>query len=75
MYGIGITGPAGPRGIPAGVEEMATQYIEEPAPRPTGRTRHIIRLGGYCFGGIVAYEMARQLTRPATRKSPSSVMS
>jgi thioesterase domain-containing protein len=41
------------------VEEMAAQYVEELcAFQPEGP----YHLGGYCFGGEVAFEMARQLT-------------
>lgn len=41
------------------VEEMAEQYIQEiKMVQPTGP----YLLGGFCFGGIVAYEMAQQLT-------------
>ncbi len=40
------------------IESMASRYIEEMrAVQPAGP----YRLGGYCFGGVVAYEMARQL--------------
>ena len=40
------------------IEAMAARYIEEMrAVQPSGP----YRLGGYCFGGVVAYEMARQL--------------
>ncbi len=42
----------------ASVEEMAARYITElRALQPSGP----YFLGGYCFGGYVAYEMARQL--------------
>ncbi len=42
-----------------GVEEMAARYVSElRAAQPKGP----YYLGGYCFGGNVAYEMARQLT-------------
>src|SRR6185295_18712292 len=40
------------------LEEMASYYLEEiRAVQPRGP----YYLGGYCFGGNVAYEMARQL--------------
>jgi aspartate racemase len=40
------------------IEEMATNYIADlRAHQPKGP----YQLGGYCFGGVVAYEMARQL--------------
>jgi amino acid adenylation domain-containing protein len=41
------------------IEEIASSYISDlRAQQPRGP----YLLGGYCFGGIVAYEMARQLT-------------
>ena len=41
------------------IEEMAAQYVEDLIEfRPLGP----YLLGGYCFGGNVAYEMARQLS-------------
>jgi amino acid adenylation domain-containing protein len=41
------------------IEEMAAYYVERLcAFQPTGP----YRLGGYCFGGEIAFEMARQLT-------------
>lgn len=40
------------------IEEMAAAYIEALRPRLNG---HPWILGGWCYGGIVAYEMARQL--------------
>jgi amino acid adenylation domain-containing protein len=40
------------------IEEMAARYIQEMrAVQPRGP----YHLGGYCFGGLVAYEMAQQL--------------
>lgn len=40
------------------IEEMATNYLADlRAHQPRGP----YQLGGYCFGGVVAYEMARQL--------------
>ena len=40
------------------IEEMATRYVEElVALRPDGP----YYLGGYCLGGVLAYEMAQQL--------------
>ena len=57
MYGIESRGLRGLEEF-SRVEEMATQYIEElRRVQPEGP----YYLGGYCFGGIVAYEMARQL--------------
>lgn len=47
-------------GLPewATIEEMAANYV---ADLRTHQPRGPYRLGGYCFGGVVAYEMARQL--------------
>ena len=42
------------------VEEIAAHYLSEVrAVRPNGP----YRLGGYCFGGVVAFEMAQQLKK------------
>lgn len=40
------------------IEELAAQYV---ADLRTRQAAGPYRIGGYCFGGIVAYEMARQL--------------
>ncbi|HEY1110997.1 MAG TPA: amino acid adenylation domain-containing protein, partial [Opitutaceae bacterium] len=46
------------------IEEMARAYIADlRAQQPTGP----YLLGGYCFGGVVAYEMARQLEQAGER--------
>ncbi len=50
----------GMEGLPewSTIEEMATHYVADlKAQQPQGP----YLLGGYCFGGVVAYEMARQL--------------
>jgi thioesterase domain-containing protein len=48
----------------ATIEEMAASYVADlRAFQPTGP----YRLGGYCFGGNVAYEMARQLRAAGER--------
>ena len=52
------------------VEEMAARYIEVMRSwQPTGP----YRMGGYCFGGVVAYEMARQLENMGERVSVLAV--
>jgi amino acid adenylation domain-containing protein/FkbH-like protein len=57
VYGIKSRGQAGLEEWPT-LEEMATGYLREvQALQPAGP----YYLGGYCFGGNVAYEMARQL--------------
>ncbi|MDP6764198.1 MAG: non-ribosomal peptide synthetase [Planctomycetota bacterium] len=43
---------------PARLEEMAARYVDGVR---TVQRRGPYRLGGYCFGAIVAFEMARQL--------------
>ena len=51
----GIVAPATPH---TSIEEMAAHYVRElKTYQPAGP----YNLGGYCFGGIVAYEMASQL--------------
>jgi len=57
VYGIESRGLRGLEEF-SRVEEMAGHYIQElRRVQPEGP----YYLGGYCFGGIVAYEMARQL--------------
>ena len=57
IYGIKSRGQAGLDEF-ARVEQMASYYLEQVrAFQPQGP----YYLGGYCFGGNVAYEMARQL--------------
>jgi thioesterase domain-containing protein len=57
VYGIKSRGQAG-LDEPASLEEMAARYLDAVrAFQPQGP----YYLGGYCFGGNVAYEMARQL--------------
>jgi thioesterase domain-containing protein len=53
---VGLYGDAAPL---ASVEEMARHYIAE---MRTVQPEGPYRIGGYCFGALVAYEMARQLT-------------
>ncbi|MDB6077844.1 MAG: Peptide synthetase, partial [Akkermansiaceae bacterium] len=52
------------------IEEMAAAYIEMLTPRLEGK-KWI--LGGWCYGGIVAYEMARQLVA-AGKEAPLVIM-
>jgi thioesterase domain-containing protein/acyl carrier protein len=52
------------------VEELAACYIEVMRSwQPTGP----YRMGGYCFGGVVAFEMARQLEKVGERVSVLAV--
>lgn len=58
FYGLQAQGLDGSRGCIATIEEMATYYIREiRAVQPEGP----YCLGGFSFGGLVAYEMAQQL--------------
>jgi len=58
FYGLEAIGMDGKQAIPTTVEEMATQYVQELRSfKPEGP----YRLGGLCFGGKVALEMAQQL--------------
>ena len=57
VYGLRSRGLDGREEF-ATIEEMAAQYIRDiQAIQPRGP----YQIGGYCFGGNVAYEMARQL--------------
>jgi thioesterase domain-containing protein/acyl carrier protein len=59
VYGVQAVGLDGSQRPYIRVEEMASHYIREiRALQPEGP----YYLGGYCFGGVVAFEMARQLT-------------
>jgi aspartate racemase len=58
FYGLEAIGMDGKQPIPETIEEMATHYIQEiRAFQPEGP----YLLGGLCFGGKVAFEMAQQL--------------
>jgi amino acid adenylation domain-containing protein len=58
IYGLQAKGLNGEDKILQNVEDMAKQYITEILQQnPDGP----YMLGGYCFGGIIAYEMAQQL--------------
>jgi amino acid adenylation domain-containing protein len=53
-------GAPGSRSLPASIEEMAARYLRELRRiQPHGP----YRLGGWSMGGLVAFEMARQLER------------
>ncbi len=57
LYAFRSRGLDGQPELPT-IEEMAASYVADlRAQQPAGP----YLLGGYCFGGIVAYEMARQL--------------
>lgn len=57
--GLDGTGPAD-----ASIEAMAAHYVQAVQALQSEGPYH---LGGYCFGGVVAYEMARQLTAAAEK--------
>ncbi len=58
FYGLQARGADGKEEPDKTVEAMAERYIEAMrAIQPRGP----YRIGGYCYGGVVAYEMARQL--------------
>lgn len=59
-----------PKEAHTSIEEMATAYIEALRPRLDG---HRWILCGWCYGGIVAYEMARQLVA-AGQPAPLVIM-
>jgi thioesterase domain-containing protein len=60
FYGLQPRGVDGSRQFHRTVEEMAAHFVEHlTAFRPAGA----FRLGGSSFGGVVAFEMARQLQR------------
>lgn len=59
VYGLQAKGANGDAEPDTDVETMATRYIEALRQiQPHGP----YQVGGYCYGGVVAYEMARQLT-------------
>ncbi len=60
FYGIQARGLDKPDNRAASIEEMAAHYIKE---MKTVLKDGPVYLGGYCMGGLVAYEMAQQLIR------------
>jgi thioesterase domain-containing protein/acyl carrier protein len=60
FYGLQAVGQDGREAYDATIEAMASRYIDAMRARqPHGP----YRIGGYCFGGVVAYEMACQLEK------------
>ncbi len=60
VYGIQAQGLDGKADIITKIEEMASKYIEDiRVLQPKGP----YLLGGFCFGGLVAFEMAQQLKK------------
>jgi amino acid adenylation domain-containing protein len=60
FYGLQPRGLDGREPPLESVEQMAAYYVEQ-LRRVTPRGPYFI--GGYCFGGVVAFEMARQIQR------------
>ena len=58
LYGLNHQSTDGQRALYTRVEDIATHYLEEIL---TVQRRGPYRFGGNCFGGLVAFEMAKQL--------------
>ena len=64
VYGFQSQGLNGNGSFHASIEEMASHYVRElVALQPSGP----YRLGGYCLGGTIAFEMAQQLQAQGER--------
>ena len=60
FYGLQAKGLEGKNVVDATIEEMAADYIRE---IKTVQTKGPYFIGGYCLGGIVAFEIAHKLQR------------
>jgi aspartate racemase len=81
LYGLQHQGTDGQRAVYSTVEDIAHHYLKEII---TVQPHGPYRLGGNCFGGLVAFEMAKQLQKleqkvdllallnPASRKMGNS---
>jgi thioesterase domain-containing protein/acyl carrier protein len=70
FFGIQAKGLDGRESHDSSIEEMAARYIDiMRSHQPEGP----YRIGGYCFGGVVAFEMARQLERVGEKVSVLAV--
>jgi thioesterase domain-containing protein/acyl carrier protein len=58
FYGLQAQGLDGSQALHTSVEEMAAHYVKEIR---TLQPKGPYFLGGYCFGGVLAFEMAQQL--------------
>ncbi len=59
VYGLAPPGADGSEPFPESIEQLAARHVAEiRSLQPKGP----YRLGGYSFGGVVAFEIARQLT-------------
>src|SRR5258708_36944968 len=59
VYGLQSQGLNGDGRLNTTIQEMASQYLKEIM---TVQSHGPYFLGGYCFGGAIAFEMAQQLT-------------
>lgn len=62
FFAIQARGLDGVSPVDTSIEEMARHYVEAVRAEQANGPYH---LGGYCFGGVVAFEMARQLRAAA----------
>lgn len=66
VLGLQAAGQDGRQAFDKSIEDMASRYIEVMrSHQPQGP----YRMGGYCFGGVVAFEMARQLEKVGEKVS------
>ena len=66
LYGLQARGLNGKEQFHTCIEDMASYYIKEIR---TVQPKGPYQLVGYCFGGIVAFEMAQQLTKQGEKIS------
>ncbi len=71
FYGIQAVGLTGTSTPDSSIEEMAAHYV---AAMRTVQPDGPYRIGGYCFGGVVAFEMARQLEKSGERVEPLAII-
>ena len=66
MYGVLCPGLDGRRAVATSIEELATSCIQAiRTVQPDGP----YLLAGYCFGGVVAFEVAHQMQQAGTKCS------
>lgn len=71
FYGLQARGGEGEADPHASIEEMAAYYV---AALRAVQPRGPYNLGGYCYGGVVAYEMAQQLHAAGERVALLALM-
>ena len=71
VIGLQAIGWDDPESCDGSIEQMAARYIEA---MKSYQPRGPYRIGGYCFGGIVAYEMACQLEKMEEKVSLLAVL-